>query len=263
MFNKKNQSNILFFAAVCVIGLIFYFEKTSEEYSIKFDKELDQNNISKDRDGNKRYEVAGNAEKSTRDIASNPTLFPTDETTDESKDMNLVIDKNDPILKVLEKFEMAGENQHLTYEVDYDHWFVSKNYVIVPNGFSIEGLGERIENTGFDLNFQIVKLFEDQISKNLDFPPLVISHSTNTPVSISGDLMIKYNNLDDVKDFLSSLSYFESISSDQDMAQVKRVLLKLKNKSEVMRIYRELNNSKGSNGIDAVEFDIRHQFKVI
>lgn len=261
MFQKKNRSNLLFFIAVCIIMMIFFLEKST------YDDQNQDENIQANDSSLPNRDPASNITNANIDSNATTTPFYGTNTLDSNQSDFAFVHKNDPINNILKKFGMNDPSSRYTYAVGEDKWFVSKNLVVLLPSQNAEDFGEIINDPSENSGLQVVKLFNpDKFQKN--FPPLVISHSTNQPVPITGELMIKYESGTDIQSLISFVYGFGNVKTvsrglDNSLDEVQRVLIGPQNKNQVMKLYQELSSHKGNSGIISVEFDIRPQLKTI
>lgn len=177
----------------------------------------------------------------------------------ESNEMTL--SQNDPIQKILDRYGINSKNQ---LKVNYDTWFKSTKYVQVHASEYFEGMGRVIESHN---NFKVVALVEGKANPD-NYPPLVISHATNLPVPITGDLLVKFQNseeLDQLVNFLEEDSelqnWVQNVIITNELKDIRWILVKMKKKSEIMDLYSALLKLVGQHNIEAVQPDNRPQLK--
>lgn len=247
---SKNTSKIVFIALSLFLFTMIYNQENSNQ---------GQEGESQGSDSQRApAQDASFMSTSTGVSATQPTP------TQEGDTTSIEPHENDPIHQVFKKFKMTVH--HPSILVNEERWFVSDRLVQIPLSDSPESKGEvlQIQN-----NFAVVELFDSAMKQ--DYPPLVISHSTHQPIPITGDLLVKYSEgasaLNDLVDFLQNDAglqrYIGALQVNADLSDVRRILIQTKYRNKVIELYKELSKVKGENQIEAVEFDIRHQFKTI
>ena len=244
--NKKIFYSVLVLALVLVI---FDRKKNTEEKNQNTEQE--------------KLVMNKNIVSNKRSIASDKQFVPKDQEIlalqNAGREVSS-ISSQDPITEVLNRYGINPQNK-LT--VNYDTWFVSTKYSQVHTSQFYQGMGNIIDSHN---NFKILELAPGVNADN--YPPLVVSYSTNRPVPITGDVLVKFQTEEDLG---SLVNYLQDDSSLEDLVQnvivtkelkdIRWILVKSKKKSQVMILYSFLSQKVGEYNIEAVQPDNRPELK--
>jgi hypothetical protein len=192
-------------------------------------------------------------------------LTPTPDHTSNT-DINLnakdyVVEQNDPIREVLKDYDVDESN---SIAVNYDRWFVSEKYIQIHTSEFDKGSAKEKSKHN---NFYIVE--HNQHLPKSEYPPLVISHATNQPIPLTGNIFVKFlesAQMHETIDFLKHDSELDEIISEVSvnpvLVEVNRLLIKPKKRGQVLILYQRLLQHVGSHNIEAVEPDTHYQFRI-
>lgn len=223
---------------------------------------LDQVNTS---NSNSKPNLASTKVGTTDDVSKNATALNINNNFQQNSKVNdrkpaseeqvpIIPEPDAPIMKLLEQFDLDAQKDAVI--MGYDTWFVSDKYSAVPLKSFKPDMGRLVHQT--DL-FAVVELSNRSLQDL--YPPLVISYSTGSIVPITGDLVIKYDqNSLPVKNYLKKFQ--ETLVIDNKEVQSLHLLqFSLKRKSEVFKIYGEINGAIGNHNIVSVEL-IKRYFNI-
>jgi hypothetical protein len=247
------KSKIVWSLVLSFILIVIFF--TTKNNSLEFEKKNLDEVSNKSQVQNPKLRKIASSDKKNVQVRDEKI-----EILSETSSDFMNISPKDPINELLTHYGINPKNQ---LAVNYDTWFISTRYSQVHVSEFYSDMGTVVENHN---NFKIVELNAGINADN--YPPLVVSYSTNRPIPITGDLLVKFQNVDDLD---TLVSYLEDDSSFQDLIQnvvitpelkdIRWLLVKTRKKSEVMKLYSILSQKVGEYNIEAVQPDNRPQLK--
>jgi hypothetical protein len=209
---------------------VFFSRKTQEEEAVVATKKSLQGPTKSELKSNAALaEEAKKEDSSTpeRSIASGP-----------------IISDYDPIRTVLRKYNIVFSDH---YKVGYDTWFFAKELSVVPERQYDESKHGSIVEKGPGFFVVATKQSKDK------FAPLVLSHSTNTIVPLSGEIYVEYDpeSLDQAKNLIEDKGY--QVLTPTSLKNINRFVVKSQPASRVLDGMQELSSYIGQEGIRSVE----------
>ena len=167
----------------------------------------------------------------------------------------------DPIMKILAKYKISPQSK---LKVNHDEWFISDSYVQIHISQYVQGTGVILERHN---NFYVIE--SSSLENAQDYPPLVISHATNRPIPITGDLLVKVENHDRIPESIDFLEndkvmsdFIKKVVVDQNLVEMRWLVVKLKRPSDVMKAYALVMEYVGQHNIETVNPDNLPEFKI-
>jgi len=251
---KHNKKLLVFFLVLTFI-IYFYNKNSATDFTSYKNENVGSKNINnrevasvKNGMEMSKKEISNptrNEEATSREVASSQS-----DSTDESSIDSL--NQNDPILEKLKKYGMNPKNQT---SMEGDKLFFSNKIVLIPLSEFTEDMGKKI---GEAHNFVITEAANDQVLKNAT--PLTFSYATGSPVPLSGDLLVKYDDFKDlpyISETLSALGL--KIIETASLHSVKRVIARPPHKNEVLQYYSQIQGLK-KDGFEVLP-DVVYQMK--
>lgn len=249
---QKNKKYFLIF--VLTIIAIFIYQR----------KKIDNSNV-------ELSDASGSHITGSRQVASTDsnnsnvaiaTTIPQDENSNDQKNTEpsqQEISANDPINAVLKKYEINYKN---SISVNYDRWFISDKYIQIHTSEFQQGQAKVKEKYN---NFYVVE--HNATLTSDEHPPLVISYSTNQPIPITGNVLVKFSQssqMQETIDFLRTDRELDElvgqVAVTPVLAEIRTLMVKPKKRGQFVILYEKLLQHIGQYNIEAVTPDANYQF---
>lgn len=252
---RKNRFKV--FIVFIALNLLYFWNKNSKN---QYEDEL----------FNEQKQSSSSSFYRKRDLAFNQQNEDHDARKDDSQSLDREnntyqngphnLSPQDPIYSQLKKYEIDPRQKIM---VDYDSWFISNNFVQIHFSEYNESLG--LIKTEHN-NFNVIEL-NNKDSFN-DYPPLVISYSTNQPVPLTGNIVVKFTQdtqMQETIDFLHNDpevgALVNEVVVNQTLTDIRRLMVKPKKRGQCIQLYQKLQQTIGKFNIEAVNFDTHFQNK--
>lgn len=256
----QNNKKYFFLLLLLVVAIFIFSRKTSDVAVTESNEQSDkQHQGSRDVASSSANNTSGNPSQATSSLDSVDDRDNSDN-TQVAQATQSDISPNDPVDLVLKKYGINPLNKVV---VEYDDWFISKKYVQIHSSEFTPGQATVFEKHN---NFYVVE-HNSSITSD-DHPPLVISHSTNQPVPITGHIIVKFLNpaqMNETIDYLQNDRDLDDLISEvvveKNLVDIRRLLVKTKKRGHVFVLYEKLSQQIGHYNIESLIPDNNYQFK--